>query len=678
MLERLVAKKKAPPPRQKAVRPRRNKVKAAKAAEANGPAAPEADRKAPRRTGVAAKLSPRDRVSLYAAAPHLTTSVQRACWLKIPFLTYFKDPAVAKTNPKLAFDEEFEVNWEPGLTDGPTSARFAVVDFNADTGHLAPPAKWDEPNQVFKSGDKPLTRKSTDVLQFQQVSVWAVLQRALEFFESSNGLGRRIPWAFEGNRLTVVPHAGYGENAFYDRQSKSIQFYYFTGDHGTVYTCLSTDIINHEFGHAVLDGVRPYYNESAQVETGAFHEFMGDLSAILLSLRNNNFREQLTKEAGSEMEIEEVLGSIARQFGEAVAGTPYLRSALNKQKMSDVQGITSPHRVSQVMTGAMFDLFLELIRHYRNDPGEASQDEPAENGPVKSSRQALALAARRMQRMAVQPLDLLPPVDVTFRDYALAVCRAQQLANPIDPEGYFDTLLKVFRGREIFDDDDVATLKESHYLFERLNLSVFHDVDEISRSRAAAYRFLDDNREDLLIPAFQDFVVADLYDVNKSNRQGARVPRQIVVEYIWREDVPLKGPEFGKFNGQSTTMLCGGTLVVDDDGNVLAWARKPGTQPYGKPGRRGKIAEKWQESIEEGRRRRDAFLKDVAAQIAAGRIGVAIGTAKGLLGTRMPPLTAQSDGSMVQFRLSPHLHLSEDRQTQEEEDAGGRQWEISC
>ena len=24
-----------------------------------------------------------------------------------------------------------------------------------------------------------------------------------------------------------------------------------------VYTCLSTDIINHEFGHAVLDGIRP-------------------------------------------------------------------------------------------------------------------------------------------------------------------------------------------------------------------------------------------------------------------------------------------------------------------------------------------------------------------------------------------------------------------------------------
>ena len=68
---------------------------------------------------------------------------------------------------------------------------------------------------------------------------------------------RKNLWAFEGNRLIVLPHAGYGENAYYDRASKSLQFYYFNGPGTTVYTCLSSDIVNHEFGHAVLDGVRP-------------------------------------------------------------------------------------------------------------------------------------------------------------------------------------------------------------------------------------------------------------------------------------------------------------------------------------------------------------------------------------------------------------------------------------
>jgi hypothetical protein len=508
----------------------------------------------------------------------------------------------------------------------------------------------------------------------------ALLQRALWFFENSDGLGRRVPWAFEGNRLTVVPHAGYGQNAFYDRQSKSLQFYYFASDGKTVYTCLSSDIVNHEFGHAVLDGIRPYYNESVQAETGAFHEFMGDLTAILLSLRNNEFRKRLTKGVRDDATIEEVLSSVAHEFGKAVGGTPYLRSALNKDKMSALTARTGPHRASQVLTGAMFDLLRELIRHYRNDPAEDARDDPGEGDRrTKTPAQALRHASEWLQRAAVQPLDLLPPVDVTFRDYALAVCRAHQLANPVDPEGHFDTLLKVFRAREILGAGDVKELKAARYLYDRMRLSVYHDVDELSRSRAAAYRFLDDNREDLGIPAFQDFVIADLYDANKSNRQNARLPRQIVLEYVWREDVPLEGPEFGAYQGQLTQMLCGGTLVLDDSGNVLAWATKPGTQRYGKPNRRSKVVRAvWEKAVEEGRSRRAAFLKSVAAQIAAGRVGVAIGTEKGLLGTRMPPLTAESDGSVVRFRLSPHLHLSEDDHTQEEDDEGGRQWEISC
>ena len=251
-----------------------------------------------------------------------------------------------------------------------------------------------------------------------------------------------------------------------------------------------------------------------------------------------------------------------------------------------------------------------------------------------------------VQRMAIQPLDLLPPVDVTFKDYALAVCRAQQLATPIDPDGFHGMLIQVFRDREIFDDLDVQKLEEPQHLLSRLKLSVYLDIDEVSRSRAAAYRFLHDNREDLLIPALQDFFVADLYDANKRTRESARLPRQVIIEYVWREDVPLDGPEFGKYSGQSTTMLCGGTLVVDDNGNVLWSARKPGSKPFGKrTGRRGKIQEMWQKAVLEGTKRKSDFLATLKTQIAAGRVRVPIGTTKGLLATRMPPLpAAENDG----------------------------------
>jgi hypothetical protein len=621
--------------------------------------------KATRRKSFTAEIAPKDRVALYAVARYLPSSLKGECKLQIPFTTYMQDPAVAKDNPGLAFNENLCVDWEPGLADGPTSARFAVVDYNADTDELTPPAEWNEDLQTFVIGGQVLDQKTAHLPQFHQVSVWATLQRALAFFEEGSALGRLIPWAFEGNRLIVVPRAGYGENAFYDRGSKSLQFYYFGSDPDIVYTCLSTDIVNHEFGHAVLDGIRPLYNESSFVQTGAFHEFIGDLTAILLTLRNNDLRQHLAKATEGDMTKADAISSIAEEFGKNVSGRPYLRTAFNDFKMSDMRGKTSVHDVSMVLTGGMFEILIELAKHYRL--------QPTPKGKLASPAQAFWYAADRMQRTAIQPLDLLPPVDVTFRDYALAVCRSQRLSDPLDPEDYHGMLIKVFREREILSEEDERQLTAPQYLYERLELLVNPDISGISRSRAAAYRFLDDNRQELLIPAGQDFFIADLYDASKCDRERARLPRQIILEYVWREDVLLEGKRFGRFDGRWTFMLCGGTIVFNDNGNVLAWAMKPGSLLYGgRRVRRGIVAERWVSAIAEGTARRKELLDNLAGQIAAGRVGAVIGSDKGLLGVAVPPLIAEGEDDQVRFRLSPHLHLSHD----DEDDPGARPWEM--
>jgi len=640
-------------------------------------------RKAARRTGIRdVHISPDERVALYAVARRLPYTFQNKSGLRLPFVTYFQDPFVAKQDPAHAFDEEVFVNWEPGLADGPTSARFTAVDYNSDTGRLAAPAEWDERLQKFVSNGKVLDQTSAGLLQFHQVSLWTLLQRALAFFEDSNGLGRTIPWAFEGNRLIVVPHAGYGENAYYDRRSKSLQFYYFGTDENPVYTCLSSDIVSHEFAHAVLDGVRPLFNESSSVQTAAFHEFIGDFTAVLLTLRNNTLRGRLAVATGGKIEQATTLSSIAEEFGMAVSGRPYLRTAQNKDKMSDLADETSPHRLSQVLTGAMFDVLMRVAHSYQRDLDDQQESDAVAvpgAGSKATPKQAFYRAAERMQRMAIQPLDLLPPVEVTFRDYALAVCWAQKLSDPIDPHAYYDMLIDVFRKREILSAEDEMQLKQPQYLQDRLRLSVAHSIDEISRSRAAAYLFLDDNREDLLIPANRDFFISDLYDARKRARQNLPLPRQIILEYLWREEVPLNGSQFGKFNGRTTTMLCGGTLVFDDNGNVLHWAKKPGSLAYGgKRNRGGAVQRQWESAVKEGAERRSALLENLAAQIAAGRIGSVVGTEKGILASRMPPMTAEDDDEFVRFQLSPHLHLSQDSHELEAEDTGARQWEISC
>src|SRR5262245_51157072 len=112
--------------------------------------------KTTRRASVEARISAGDRVSLYAVRHRLPASVRRACGLQLAFVSYFQDPFFAKMNPDQAFDEDVMVDWEPGLSDGPTSARFAVVDFDGDTGKLANPAVWDEARQKFVADGQEL------------------------------------------------------------------------------------------------------------------------------------------------------------------------------------------------------------------------------------------------------------------------------------------------------------------------------------------------------------------------------------------------------------------------------------------------------------------------------------------------------------------------------------------
>jgi hypothetical protein len=616
----------------------------------------------PNGAGAERALSPSERRGLYAARRFLGLALEKKLGLRIPFDVYFQDPAVAEKDPKLRFNDDFSVPWEPGLADGPTSARFAVVDYNGDTGTLTPPAKWDDAEGVFLGSDGKPLKGDPDVkivkanLQFHQVHAWAIVQNALDFYESGFGLGRKILWGFAGSRLIILPHAGYGENAYYDRESKSLQFYYFDNGGDTVYTCLSTDIVNHEFGHAVLDGIRPYFNEAITPETAAFHEFVGDLTAILVAFRNNAFRSKIGMETEGNLNTENTLTNIADEFGKATNNRPYLRSAINPRTMKDkdVAGGQKPHLMSEVLTGAVFEILFRLSRHYIDD----------RKHKVKA---AFAFTIARIQQMAIQPLDLLPPVDATFRDYAIAMLRAEEIANPTDPDKYREMMFDIFVKRGILEESERDELLGVRHVFQRIaNLAVFHDPETIASSRAEAYRFLDDNRDALFIPRFADVTVADLFTAQKLTREGRRLPQQIVLQYVWREDVMLQGERFGRFAGQATSLLCGGTLALDQNGNVMAWRRKPGSVKGG----RGEQADK---EAEEGARRKAQLLDSVARRVKAGRIGETLESPKGMVGGTIAPFTARTVDGALRFELSPHFGIHDD----EHDEMGSAQWQIS-
>jgi hypothetical protein len=614
----------------------------------------------------ALNLTRKTMIDLYAAHSYLPLSAQKETGLRIPVEVYFKDPAVAKNYAKIGIDDDFTTPWEPGLRDGPTSARFAVVDYDSTTNKLASPAVWDRKQNCYHAPDgTSLDRHSIKLFQFHQLSVWATIQNTLDYFESGFGLGRRITWAFDGNRLIVLPHAGYGENAYYDRASKSLQFYYFEGPSGTVYTCLSSDIVNHEFGHAVLDGLRPHFYESVTGEAAAFHEFLGDLTAILMAFRNNGFRRLVLEESKGSLDTNTLLANLAPEFGEAVTGDAYLRNALNDKTMQKLAGNLEPHALSEVLTGAMFDLLRGIYAKQR--AGDDKVDSAGQKKKKPSDVAALAATFPRMQTMAIQPLDLLPPCSVTFRDYALAVLRTEQVANPTDPKGYRAMMLDIFVKRGILSGEEKKKLLEPALVFERPPLDVFHPIESIAASRGGAYRFLDDNRDKLLIPFNADLVVSEVVRARKLARDGRSLPDQIVVQYIWREEVLLDDKRFGRFEGELTSMLCGATLVLDENGNQIHWSRKPGSVKLGE--RENQIEEQ-----QEGIRRRAELLDAIASRVASGTIGELVGGELGIIERATPPFGVSKIDGLIRFQLAPHFSIGGSGQ---DSDTGDGQWQIS-
>lgn len=680
---------------------------------------------------------------LYQSANTLNKDVRDRLGLMMKIPVFIQDPLVALENPLLGV-EEIEVRFEKDLFDGPTSSRIAVVDFNADTQRLLDPVVWVRENGWFRTpGDnkswlpeaphgktnvKKYETFISDVIKnphFHQLNVWAVVQRVLEFYEHPFALGRPVPWGFDGNRLLVVPHAGYGENAYYDRSTKSLQFFYFGDPVNPGYTCLSHDIVAHETAHAVLDGIRPLLMENPSVQTSAFHEFIGDLTAILLAIDNRDIRHSIADQTQGDLTAAEVLANIAEQFGDVVEERKYLRTALNNFSLKDekINTSLSAHKVSQVLTGAMFDILIGIARKHMeknllgdlgSEPGQemtttdrAEIENASDNVSTEvvlettttpgtsrkvSPKQALYWAAERFRRVALQPLDLCPPCDIQFIDYAKAVIRNDVLTNPVDPEGYRQVMLDVFHDKrglcecgykpgqdlpEACEFMDVLLDKEVDFISREF---VFHPIHSISSSHTDAYYFLSDNRRPLRIPEFQDIVISDLYGNRKLGAMAERLPHQVILEYTWKEAVTLKNDNpnelnFGQFEGKTVELLCGGTLVFDERGNLLSWLHKPGTEhitekeasmiskkidalkanpKLPRDERPTKLERAELADYLEGKERIRMMLKQYSKKLKKKLVGLADETT-GLPKEFQKPVSAIVEDGVVHFTNTPHL-----------------------
>ena len=379
----------------------------------------------------------------------------------------------------------FEVDWEgfeeSPLLPGPIGEYLEVIDYDPASRCFYDPIALNNPYILAQDGLAPAEGNP----QFHQQMVYAVAMTTIQNFESA--LGRRAMWApllREGQdsvfikRLRIYPHALRQSNAYYSATKKALLFGYFpasprsSGIHipgGTVFTCLSHDIIAHETTHALLDGMHQRFIEPVHPDNLAFHEAFADIVALFQHFTFPNVLENQIAKTRGDLGSENLLGQLAQQFGLAIGNYGALRNAIGEinpetQRWELIRPdpnayltTKEPHGRGAILVGALFDAFISIynkrIADYKriasNGTGILQEGELHPDLVKRLAREA-SKAAQHILTMCIRGLDYCPPNEISFGDYLRAIITADYDLVPNDNMGYRIAFIEAFKRRGIY------------------------------------------------------------------------------------------------------------------------------------------------------------------------------------------------------------------------------------
>ena len=370
-----------------------------------------------------------------------------------PLKIYTLDSSTARID---AATTTVDVPWEP-LEPGPSGA-LLFVDPSEGEEHTAG-VDLDNPRLLIGAGLDP----SVSDRRFHQQMVYAVCSRVYAQFQKA--LGRLVPWGFDSadqqGRLRLRPHArDCGENATYQKDLKQISFGYFQGPaagtgriapNGDVFTCLSHDIIVHEFTHALLDGLRARFIIPTGSDVLGFHEGFADLIAVLQHMLYGKVVEEQLRRVDGELDQASLLANIAEQFGDAVQGRA-LRSAVSNQA-ARYRPDMEAHEMGGVLLSAVFAAFLAVYKRKSASLVRLAYRTPSGRLPPELITMLAGKAADIADHflgMCIRAIDYCPPVDLHLGEYLRALVTADRELVPDDPWNYRDALISAFASRGIY------------------------------------------------------------------------------------------------------------------------------------------------------------------------------------------------------------------------------------
>lgn len=299
--------------------------------------------------------------------------------------------------------------------------------------------------------------------QFDQANAHAIVANTLRMYDDY--LGAEARFSFRGP-LKVIPHKGEGKTAYFSRWDQSINFFEWDSPSlgKRVTTAQSADVIAHEIGHAVWDGLRPLAGYSN--EAGAFHEAFGDCTALLHSLQIDSNISKALAENGGDLRKPSLISRMAEEFGTGFNkedkdpkndNNAYYRTALNEFKYIDPKDLPDDdypptvgedvltrefHSFSRVWSGAFYRMLTALYDGQRSEGKE---------GP-----EALAAARDKLGSLWGQGLQELPPAGIKFKVVAESMLKVAARGGDLVS---FDRLADVMVDRNILTKEQAAKLR---------------------------------------------------------------------------------------------------------------------------------------------------------------------------------------------------------------------------
>lgn len=276
-----------------------------------------------------------------------------------PFLKAFRRPEIVLVSSPAG-----------SVGPGPGDGRMYVVDpigkafayglaenVRGDPLYLMPPWRGGVFPPAFPDLDGHFDHIGSGDPTFEAAHLFGSVRFTLDVWEKY--FGHPIAWHFQRDldRLELVIQRNLHENAFMGYGFLEVGIHETTDGEIEPFT-LNFDVVAHEVGHCVIYSTIGVPDPgTASAEYYGFHESSADLAALVAGLHFESVIDELLETSHGNLYTHNLVNRIAE-----LSSNTQIRLAANPLSMLDfVQGWSDEHALAQPLTGAMFDIFVDLF-----------------------------------------------------------------------------------------------------------------------------------------------------------------------------------------------------------------------------------------------------------------------------------------------------------------------------